>query len=158
MKKLILIITTAIALCMLSSCIVVTGEPKIVVSPTYDITCYNNTGSMITDWCVKRNDRYTYANSEYNCHINSYDCDTIDDLPEGEYQIFFTFKPRGRIHEYDYESTGTFYLDEDVTFYVRQGNIYGDRSAAGSESQSEETQLVLVCSNGETYPLTSVTE
>ena len=158
MKKIILIFTTVLALCMLSSCVVVAGEPKVVITPNYDITCYNNTGSHITDWCVKRNDHYTYANSDYNCHIRPFECDTIDDLPSGEYQIFFTFKARGKIHEYDYEETGTFYLDEDVTFYVRQRDIYGDRSAAASEEKEEGAQLELVCSNGVTYPLTKVEE
>ena len=126
MKKLILSLTATISLLMLTGCVIVSNEPVVVVSPSYDITCYNNTNKPITDWCVKRNDKYTYANSDYNCYIRPGERDTIEDLPPGDYQIFYTFKTRGKLHEYDYEETGYFYLDEDVTFYVRQGDIYGD--------------------------------
>ena len=157
MKKLILSITAAISLLMLTGCVVVTNEPVVVVSPTYDITCYNNTNRNITDWCVKRNDHYTYANSDYNCYIPSGECDIIEDLPPGDDQILFTFKSRGKLHDYDYEATGTFYLDEDVTFYVQQRNIYG-RSALTNNKADEEPQYVLVCSNGMEYELTSCTQ
>lgn len=153
MKKIILSLTAAISFLMLTGCVFVAKEPIVVITPDYDITCYNNTSTPVTDWCVKRNDKYTYANSDYNCYIRPYECDTIEDLPPGDYQIFFTFKVRGKLHEWDYEETGYFYLDEDVTFYVKQRDIYG-RSAVTNNKADEEPQYVLVCSNGKEYELT----
>ena len=154
MKKLILSITAAISLLMLTGCVVVTNEPVVVVSPTYDITCYNDTNNDITDWCVKRNDEYTYANSDYNCHIRAWHSDTIEDLPPGYYQLFFTFKRLGKIHEYDYEASFFVELNEDVIFYVSKKDFCG-RSALTNNKADEEPQYVLVCSNGMEYELTS---
>ncbi len=154
MKKIFYILTLSLSLCLLSGCFYVAAEPKIVVTPVYDISCYNNTDITVTDWCVKRNDLYTYANSDYNCAIFPHHTDYISDLPAGEYQIFFTFKNRRQLHDFDYEETGTFYLDEDVTFYVAQRNIYGDRAAGSNEQTGNQSKYVLICSNGQEYELT----
>ncbi len=154
MKKIFYILAAAISLCLLSSCVINTGNPKVVFTPDYDISCYNNTDITVTDWCVKRNDVYTYANSDYNCSIFPHNIDTIEDLTAGEYQIFFTFKNRLKLHENDYDETGIFYLDEDVTFYVAQRNIYGNRAAGSEEQTGNDSRYVLICSNGQEYELT----
>ena len=148
-----IILLIVIASLMLSGCVFVAKEPVVVITPDYDITCYNNTNVTITDWCVKRNNDTTYANSDYNCTMFPGKRDTIYDLPRGTYQIFFTFKQRNTLHEWDYDETGYFDLDEDVTFYVAQRDIYG-RSAVTNNKADEEPQYVLVCSNGKEYELT----
>lgn len=153
MKKLLLLTLTLISAALFSSCIVVHAD--VDIEPDYDITCYNNTQVPIRDWCVKRNEKCTYANSDYNCEVFPGERDTIKDLPGGEYRIYFTFKTRTKLHEWDYDETGIFYLDEDVTFYVAERNIYGNRSAGGNNAD-DDNGYVLVCSNGKTYPLTRV--
>ena len=152
MKKLLLLTLTLITMALFSSCLVVHADVN--VGPDYDITCYNNTSVPITDWCVKRNDHCTYANSDYNCAVYAGERDTIYDLPGGSYQIFFTFRARTKLHEWDYDEPGHFDLDEDVTFYVAQRSIYSNRSAGGSAQGEDAKEFVLICSNGKTYPLT----
>ena len=153
MKKILLLSLTLIAAALFSSCVVVHADVNI--EPDYDITCYNNTNVPITDWCVKRNDHCTYANSDYNCAVYAGERQTIEDLPRGSYQIFFTFRQRTKLHEWDYDETGHFDLDEDVTFYVAQREIHSGRSAGdNTAADDKEKEFVLICSNGKTYPLT----
>ena len=156
MKKTFLsVLIIAMTLTMLSSCVFVERDD-------YSITCYNDTYRTITDWCVKKNNKKTYANDDRNCTIYPGYTDTIYDLSTGDYRIYFSFKDKYRLHEDDYESTGHFWLDEDVTFYVAERDIYGNRSALSAESdnkdQSDESELVIVCSNGQVIPLEKVSE
>ena len=151
MKKIFTILLVTITAFMLSSCVIFLKDKE------YDITCYNNTYSTITDWCVQKDGYKTYANSDRNCSIPGGREDTIENLPSGEYQIFFTFVHRTQLHENDYEGTGHFDLDEDVIFYVAERRIYSNRSAASSTEQEDEDyepEFVLTDSNGKEYPLT----
>ena len=146
MKKIVLIMLAALSVMMLSSCIIVAEEEH-----RYDITCCNDTYVTITDWCVKKNDHITYANSDHNCEIPGGYEDTIEDLSKGDYQIFFTFQTRARLHEDDYEYTGSFYLKDDVKFSVATRTIYS-RSAAPSSTDADSVP-VLVFSDGRVVKL-----
>ena len=146
-KTLFSILLIAMTLTMLSSCVYVDSK-------SYDITCYNNTSSTITDWCVhKKGKKDSIANDDRECTIYPNRSDTIRNLSTGDYKIYFSFKNKWRLHEEDYQSTGYFWLDEDVTFYVAEREIYTDRSALSSKSEQSEPQLVVICSNGLEIPL-----
>ena len=147
MKKFLTIMLVAITAVMLSSCVIVTSES---IPARYDITCYNNTMKKITDWCVKKGEDVTYANSEYNCSINSGESDSIENLSPGYYSICISFKQKESLHPSDYEQTGEIYLDEDVIFDVAERTYYGR-----SVNNTTEIEYVLRCSNGKEYPLKS---
>ena len=77
MKKIISVLILLASVMMLSSCFWIVDDET---TSRYDITCYNNTDETITDWCVKKDNDRTYANSKYTCEIAPFDSDTIKDL------------------------------------------------------------------------------
>ena len=192
MKKIITLITTLIAVSMLSSCIIVgtEDEPEIIINksskspqnqqqqteqqtqvvtqpqqqPTtvittpstakHKITCYNNTSYMITDWCVKRENIATYANSTNNRMIAPNGKDTITNLPEGRYQIFFSFDDTYQLQPCNYTGSEEFELREDITYILSERAVsYAVCRSAGagkegpvfvlSGSDGSEIELVL---------------
>lgn len=158
MKKLITILFAILTVTMLTSCFFVRKDDDTVeigiIDTKYDITCYNDTYRTVTDWCVKRNGKTTYANDDHNCEIGAGASETIYDLPMGDYKLYFTFVNRYRLHDDDYESTGNFFLNEDVIFYVSERRVHS-RSITDSD-ESEEPEYVIICSDGKEYPLVKV--
>ncbi len=166
MKKLITILSITAAAFMLSSCIIVgTDEvPEIVVekktttvvesTPStpatqtpvakHSITCKNETSIVVTDWCVKKDNIVTYANSGFNRSIRVGGEDRISNLPEGYYKVYFSFEDTYQLQPGDYHSSESIYLNRDVTYclYERQV-VAGCRSASGNE-----TELYLAGSDG----------
>ena len=147
MKKIISVLLLTITVTLFSSCIFVGDN----IFSTHDITCYNDTLKTITDWCVKKGDDRTYANSEYNCKIESGKKDSIKDLSYGYYSICISFKNKTQLHPDDYEQTNEVLLDEDVEFSVAERTYYS-RSASNSNSESQEPEYVVII-NGKEYPL-----
>lgn len=147
MKKIISVLLLTITVTLFSSCIFVGDN----IFSTHDITCYNDTLKTITDWCVKKGDDRTYANSEYNCKIESGKRDSIKNLSYGYYSICISFKDKIQLHPDDYEQTNEVLLDEDVEFSVAERTYYS-RSASNSNSESQEPEYVVII-NGKEYPL-----
>lgn len=136
---------------LFSSCIIVATADT--YSNHFDISCKNNTSLPITDWCVKEDNDYTYANSTHNCEIPPNHTDTIENLPRGYYSICISFAQKTQLHPKDYEQTAEIYLDQDVTFDVAQRKFFG-RSAGNNSQTDKESEYVLICSDGNVYPLT----
>ena len=147
MKKIISVLLLTITVTLFSSCIFVGDN----IFSTHDITCYNDTLKTITDWCVKKGDDRTYANSEYNCKIESGKRDSIKNLSYGYYSICISFKDKIQLHPDDYEQTNEILLDEDVEFSVAERTYYS-RSASDSNQENLEKQYVVIV-NGKEYPL-----
>ena len=183
MKKLITILTSIVAISMLSSCIIVAPEDEpqliiqkkadkddsantqqqssqttqVVVTPStakYSITCKNGTSFTITDWCVKKNNIVTYANSGFNRSIRAGGEDMIMDLEEGYYKVYFSFADEYQLNPSDYYNTESILLNKDViyTLYERQTSYVAEcRSAGGSTTP----QLYLAGSDGSEIDLIS---
>ena len=145
MKKLITILTSIVAITMLSSCIIVgtEDEPEIViqkktypesktdsssssssstststpvVTAKYSITCRNQTNMIVTDWCVSKDNIVTYANSSFNRSIGPNKEDKIQNLPEGYYKVYFSFEDDGPLSPSDYLSSDSIQLNQDVIY------------------------------------------
>ena len=178
MKKLISILSITLAALMLSSCIIVgtTEEPELVIekrttvettsttttTPStpvakYSITCKNQTSYMVTDWCVKKDNIVTYANSGYNRSIRSGGEDMILDLPEGYYKVYFTFEDCYQLQPEDYYSSESVYLNKDITYclYERQISV---TCRSANNSKSSEPQFYLAGSDGSEIELNIASE
>lgn len=180
MKKIITLITTLIAISMLSSCIIVgtEDEPEIIIekkttttaktttvqeapaqqtttvitpstttSSKHNITCYNNTSYVITDWCVKRENIFTYANSTNNRMIVPNGKDSITDLPEGRYQIFFSFDDCYQLQPCNYSGSEEFELRQDITYILSERSVSICKSARAAAADDYPI-LVLSGSDG----------
>lgn len=174
MKKLITILSTIAVISMFSGCLIVApeDEPKIViqkkttekvveqktedttttttvitqpVTAKYNITCKNGTSYTISDWCVKKDNIVTYANSGYNRSIRAGGEDMIMNLPEGYYKVYFSFEDEYQLNPSDYFNSESIYLNRDViyTLYERQATI--SCRAAGTPVKP---QLYLAGSDG----------
>ena len=141
MKKLTTILTIAAAALMFSSCIIVGADdlPDVIIEektntpkpsnpqpepePIYyhSITCKNQTSYTVTDWCVKKDNIVTYANSSFNRAIGPYKEDKIQNLPEGYYKVYFSFEDDGPLSPSDYLSSDSIQLNQDIiyTLFVR---------------------------------------
>ena len=108
----------------------------------------------ITDWCVKKDNIVTYANSGFNRSIRSGGEDMIMDLPVGYYKVYFSFEDDYQLNPSDYYSSESIYLNKDVTYclYERQVTV-SCRSADGTESV--KPQLYLSGSDGTEIDLVS---
>ena len=174
MKKLITILSTIAVISMFSGCLIVTpeDEPKIViqkktsekvveqktedttttttvitqpVTAKYNITCKNGTSYTISDWCVKKDNIVTYANSGYNRSIRAGGEDMIMNLPEGYYKVYFSFEDEYQLNPSDYFNSESIYLNRDViyTLYERQATI-----SCRSAGTPVKPQLYLAGSDG----------
>ena len=163
MKKLIAILSTIAVISMFSGCLIVTPEddPKIVIKTSkktsepepeqqtvtlkYSITCKNGTSYTISDWCVKKDNIVTYANSGYNRSIRAGGEDMIMNLPEGYYKVYFSFEDEYQLNPSDYYNSESILLNKDViyTLYERQVTI-----SCRSAGQTVKPQLYLAGSDG----------
>ena len=103
----------------------------------YSIICKNQTSFVITDWCVKRDNIVTYANSGFNRSIRAGGEDMIMDLPEGYYKVYFSFEDDYPLNPTDYYNSESIYLNKDVTYclYERQITASTECRSAGSAKQ-----------------------
>jgi len=118
MKKIISVLILIAAVMMLSSCVWV-FNPDESTTNYYDITCYNSSKTKITDWCVVRNGRRTYAKSENDfCEISPGGRATLYNLPEGTYVLYVAFVPNPDDKDNDYKPTTEFTLNEDMNISI----------------------------------------
>ena len=150
MKKLIYGIFAASVMMLLSSCVVVTDKPEIVI-PTplfYSISFVNDSNENVIDWYVKAKGNDTpIAKSSTYCPVPAGQISTLDWLPRNNYyKVFFSLYP-----EYTtiYTTDGYFYLDSNVDF-VLTTKSYQNRSAGSDESEKE---YYLIGSDGSEIPL-----
>ncbi len=177
MKKLTYILSITAAAFMLSGCLIVgTDEiPEIVIEKTtttvvestpetpsnpapapvakHSITCKNQTSITITDWCVKKDNIVTYANSGLNRSIRPGSEDMITNLPEGYYKVYFSFEDTYQLQPGDYYSSESIYLNKDVSYCLYERPVVVDcRSASGNDNGIE---LYLSGSDGSEIKLTN---
>ena len=150
MKKILSILFLALTLTLFNSCLFLLPD-SFNYTPKYDITCQNDTQKTITDWCVKKSDDSTFANSEYARQIKPGRSDTISSLSPGYYSLCFSFMEKTKLQPSDYEQTDAIYLDEDVVFSVAKRGFYG-RAAESTSDENAEAQYVVII-NGKEYPL-----
>lgn len=178
MKKLITILSTIAVISMFSGCLIVApeDEPKIVIQKKttekvveqktedttttvitqpavikgYSITCKNGTPFIVTDWCVKKDNQVTFSTSNFNRSIPAYGEDMIPDLAEGYYKIFFSFEDTYQLEPWDYQSSESVYLNQNVKYclYTKNTTYMECRSA------NAKPQLYLAGSDGSEIELT----
>jgi len=171
MKKLINILSITAAALMLSSCIIVgTDEiPEIVVETTtettatqtptpapapvttHSITCKNETSFLVTDWCVKKDNIVTYANSGFNRSIRSGGEDMITNLPEGYYKVYFSFEDTYQLQPGDYFSSESIYLNKDVSYCLYERPVVVNCRSANENG----VEFYLAGSDGSEISLTN---
>jgi hypothetical protein len=121
------------------------------------VTCYNQTSYTITDWCVKKDNQVTFANSTCNRMIVPNAHDSITNLPVGRYQIFFSFDNCYQLQPCNYTGSEEFYLDRDINYILSERYIsYNSNNVCKNRSAgSEYPVFVLQGSDGseiELYP------
>lgn len=121
MKKIISVLLLALTLSLFSSCIIV-ADPDAFTTEYYDLTCYNKSDTLITDWCVVRNNKVTYAKSKnICCPINQHKGEaTLEHLPAGTYVLYVAFVPSPNYDEGDYVASKTIKLNHNYEVYVDQ--------------------------------------
>ena len=180
MKKLITILSTIAVISMFSGCLIVAPEddPKIVIKTSkktqeaepvqspqqtteitqqtvntkFSITCKNRTSYTISDWCVKKDNIVTYANSGFNRSIRAGGEDMISNLPNGYYKVYFSFEDEYQLNPSDYFNSESILLDRDViyTLYERPATI-----SCRSAGTDVKPQLYLAGSDGSEIDLIS---
>ena len=119
MKKLLAFMLIALSVAMLSSCVIVTTEED--HTKYYDITCINKSNPHISDWCVVRDGRVTYAKKKHDyCHIAPNDDATLRNLPEGNYVLYVAFVSNPDYDHGDYIESKRIKLNKDYEVYVDQ--------------------------------------
>ena len=117
-----------------------TPTPPVV---THSITCKNETSLVITDWCVKKDNTVTFANSKLNRAIYPGKEDMIPGLEEGYYVVYFSFEDDYQLNPWDYQSSESIWLDRDVTYC-----LYERAVTVACRSANEAPQLYLEGSDG----------
>ena len=118
MKKIISILLLTLTFTVFNSCIIV-ADPDSFATNYYNITCYNDTNTWITDWCVVRNGNKTFAKDKYKeCSIGPDKSATLYDLPEGEYVLYVAFVRNPDFDYGDYIETRTFTLNKDFKVHI----------------------------------------
>lgn len=102
---------------MLSSCFWVINDDD--TTNYYDITCYNDSDTWITDWCVVRNGKKTFAKDEYKvCSIAPNKSATLYNLPEGDYILYVAFVNDPDYDDGDYIESRKFKLNKDFNVHI----------------------------------------
>ena len=111
----------------------------------HSITCKNETSLVIQDWCVKKDNTVTFANSSFNRAIQPGREDRIVNLEEGYYVVYFSFEDDYQLDPWDYQSSESIWLDRDVTYclYERASAV-----AIACRSANAAPQLYLAGSDG----------
>lgn len=165
-QTLLLIATASL---LFSSCIIVHPDDEIVVEKrtttvetttstsytnqtpaiTHSITCKNETSITITDWCVKKDNKVTFANSSMNRSIGPGKEDMIPGLEEGYYVVYFSFADDYQLDPWDYRSSESIWLNKDVTYC-----LYERAQVISCRSAGTTPQLYLAGSDGSEIELT----
>ena len=121
MKKIISVLLLALTLTLFSSCIIV-GDPDIFDTNYYEITCYNMSNTRISDWCVVRNNKVTFAKAKNDfCPIpGNGGKATLTNLPEGTYVLYVAFAKNPNYDDGDYVASKTIKLNKDYDVYIDQ--------------------------------------
>ena len=114
-------------------------------SKKHSVTCYNDTSYTITDWCVKKDNLVTFANSTNNRQISSGGKDTIANLPEGRYKIFFSFDDCYQLQPCNYTGSEEFELNTDITYILSERTF---NYPACRTADAQEAVFVLKGSDG----------
>lgn len=117
-----------------------TPTPPVV---THSITCKNETSYLITDWCVKKDNKVTFANSSFDRSIRPGKEDKIPGLEEGYYVVYFSFEDSYQLNPWDYQSSESIWLDRDVTYC-----LYERAQVISCRSADTVPQLYLAGSDG----------
>lgn len=160
------LILAATAAILFSSCIIVHPDDEIIVerkttstattistpntpstptppAVTHSITCKNETSIIITDWCVKKDNKVTFANSSMNRSILPGKEDMIPGLEEGYYVVYFSFEDEYQLDPWDYRSSESIWLNKDVTYC-----LYQRAQVVSCRSADTVPQLYLAGSDG----------
>ena len=121
------------------------SNPNPPASTKHSITCRNETSYVIQDWCVKKDNTVTFANSSFNRSIQPGREDRIVNLEEGYYVVYFSFEDDYPLEPWDYRSSESVWLDRDVTYclYERAQVV-----SVACRSASAGPQLYLAGSDG----------
>ena len=120
MKKFFSTILLLSAVLMLSSCIIYANTDEEEKINYYDITCYNDSDTYITDWCVVRNNTKTFAKSILSTGIHSGSNATLYNLPEGRYIVYVAFVENPDYDSGDYIRSKEFTLNKDYPIHIDQ--------------------------------------
>ena len=126
MKKLIPLLSLTFLIGLFSSCIIV--DPTLFSNDSnsstnrYSITCHNESDTGITDWCVVKNGKVTYAKSKTECCPIAANggTSTLTSLPEGEYYLYVAFVDSPSYDDGDYIQSKRIVLQKDYDVYVDQ--------------------------------------
>ena len=130
-----------------------TTTPAQAPATTHSIICKNETSLTITDWCVKKDNVVTFANSGFTREITPGHEDRIMNLTEGYYVVYFSFEDDYQLNPWDYHSSESIYLDRDITYclFERASTYVAECRAAGI---SVAPELYLEGSDGTIIELT----
>ncbi len=122
MRKIFTVLLLTISTIFISSCIIVNPDDLNLPTNYYDLTCYNMSDTYITDWCVVRNNRVTYAISkDLTCPIRpNGNYETLENLPEGKYKLYVAFVTNPDYDAGDYVESKTINLTKDYEVYIDQ--------------------------------------
>ena len=123
MKKFFSTILLISAVLMLSSCIIYTNDDDYTPSvKKYNITCHNVSDTKITDWCIVKDGKRTYAKSGGCSPIPAnVGTSTIYNVPEGNYILYVAFVEGPDVKNGDYiESKQIILSGKDYDVYVDQ--------------------------------------
>ncbi len=170
------ILLIAVSALFLSSCVIVHPDDEIIVEKKtqttvvssgssqtapanppavkHSISCRNETSLTITDWCVKKDNTVTFANSSFNRSIRPGHEDRIVNLEEGYYVVYFSFEDDYQLDPWDYQSSESIWLDRDVTYclYERSSGYTAECRSAGASAApllylagSDGSEIDLIC-------------
>lgn len=170
------ILLIAVSALFLSSCIIVHPDDEVIVEKKtqttvvssgsghtapanppavkHSISCRNETSLTITDWCVKKDNTVTFANSSFNRSIPTGHEDRIVNLEEGYYVVYFSFEDDYQLNPWDYQSSESIWLDRDVTYclYERATGYGAECRSAGASAApllylagSDGSEIDLIC-------------
>ena len=135
MKKIITILSIALAATLLSSCIIVHPDEETVFerskiskesgadenTKTHTITVKNETDTKVSKWWVKSKDTMILPNNTLDRSIAAHKEDQISDLPEGYYVVYF-------IYSDGYETYETINLNKDIVYCLSNGPVQNSYS------------------------------
>ena len=169
------ILLIAVSALFLSSCVIVHPDDEVIVEKKtttvvsggssqtppansqavkHSISCRNETSLTITDWCVKKDNTVTFANSSFNRSIRPGHEDRIVNLEEGYYVVYFSFEDDYQLNPWDYQSSESIWLDRDVTYclYERATGYGAECRSAGASAApllylagSDGSEIDLIC-------------
>lgn len=129
MKKIFSILTLAIIMSMLSSCIIVANNEPEPEPLYYNFYFFNDTGVDIRDWyLIDRNgNKHSKINDGCANPCDAHEISSIRNLLNRDYRIFYE-----DVH-YNQTTTSYFYLNSDTTFRLSNAEITSGRPRNAGE-------------------------